>query len=506
MSLNDEVLNLVTTTDSDRALAYRALALFDATHAAHGLAPDTRPGLALAAVCYTAARQIGAPRPELAGRDAVLATPRANLSPEQLCVVASAVAFQRTRPRRRREPAFIWLPSSAQTAALRLSALLLLADTLCELPESTFQISYAAKLTSIRIGQPLAGLAADAAPVKRWQRAIGPLQIEVVPAETLTPSIDTAITRDLPTAWGVVAVPLGLHAAEPLDEGVRRILRHQFERLLAREESVHAGEVAEEVHQLRVATRRLRASLQVVAPCFDPQQIRRFRRGLRRVAAALATVRDRDVFLEHLHAYQAALPETERDTLTRLLTAVEQDRAGARQTMLASLDTARYKRFKHAFAAFLTMPGAAVAPLPETGVPLRVRDAAGSLLWARYEALRAFTPVLFTGGDEVQHQARIAGKHLRYTIECFAEALGESAIKLLAPLATVQETLGALQDEVTARAYLTALHLADDPGAHAYLASRSAERARHLAALPEHWEQVVGASYRKRLLAVLTAL
>ena len=46
--------------------------------------------------------------------------------------------------------------------------------------------------------------------------------------------------------------------------------------------------------------------------------------------------------------------------------------------------------------------------------------AVGSLLWQRYEAVRAFEPILLAGEEEVQHQARIAGKHLRYTIECFA--------------------------------------------------------------------------------------
>src|SRR5215212_5482664 len=48
----------------------------------------------------------------------------------------------------------------------------------------------------------------------------------------------------------------------------------------------------EDVHQMRVATRRLRASLQVVEGVYDPKLIRRYRRGLRQIAESLGAVRD----------------------------------------------------------------------------------------------------------------------------------------------------------------------------------------------------------------------
>ena len=499
-------LQPMITLDAGRALAERALVLFDATLDAHGLASALRPSLALAAVCYAAARQAGAAHPERAGRDAVLATPLEGLAPEQRCVVASAVAFQRAQPHRRREPAFLWLSTSAQTTALRLSALLMLADRLGALPATAFHLTGTAKMTTLRMTHAPVELATDGTVIERWRKTIGPFQLDIGPVAAPESTPEPPRTWELPSSWGTVTVPLALHATEPLAEGVRRVLRQQFERLLAREATVRNDEDIEEVHQLRVATRRLRASLQVVASAFDPSLIRRFRRGLRRIAADLGAVRDRDVFLDHLHHYQAALPTTAQDQLKRLLKVVTQDRAAARQHMLTSLEQARYVRFKHAFAAFLTTPGAGVAALPATGLPLRVRDAVGSLLWQRYEAVRAFEPILLAGEEEVQHQARIAGKHLRYTIECFAEVIGEPTERLLAPLAILQETLGALQDEVTARAYLATLHLTDDPGAQAYLAHRKAESATQLAVLPDHWAQVVGANYRSRFLVVLAAL
>jgi CHAD domain-containing protein len=488
-----------------RVLVSCALAIFDATTTAHRLSPEQRDGLMIAATCYAAARQIGAARHEIAGRDAVLALTY-DMTPEQRSIIASAVTFQRARLRRRREPAFLWLSSHAQTTALRLSALLMLADVLHTRPATAFRITCAERTTTIHVAEIPADLVADATPVKRWQKYIGPLQIVELTAQPVEPVLDTTIGWELPVAWKSVSVPLRLHTSEPLAEGVRRILHHQFERLLAREQAVRAGEDMEDVHQMRVATRRLRASLYVVTPFFDSQKISHFRGGLRRVAAALGSVRDRDVFLSHLTRYQEGIPERAHDHLQRLLAAITQDRAKARQTLLERLDTPRYARFVHDFAAFLTTPDAGVAPLPESGVRPRIRDAAGSLLWRRYEDLRAFETVLIDGPEEVQHHARIAGKHLRYTIECFAEAIGDPATGLLDPLSILLTTLGELQDEVTARQYLAEVGMTDDPGAQAYLTSRSAEYAAWRAALPNHWEQVVGTSYRGQLLAVLAAL
>lgn len=102
-----------------RVLVSCALALFDATTSAHRMSPEQRDSLMIAAACYAAARQVDAARPEIAGRDAVLALTHDDLTPEQRSIIASAVTFQRARLRRRREPAFLWLSSHAQTTALR---------------------------------------------------------------------------------------------------------------------------------------------------------------------------------------------------------------------------------------------------------------------------------------------------------------------------------------------------------------------------------------------------
>jgi CHAD domain-containing protein len=331
-----------------------------------------------------------------------------------------------------------------------------------------------------------------------WRRAIGPLSVLPLEgdAEPLAPVVPKVPPPALP-------IPDNLRGDEPTSEGARRVLRRFFERLLAREEDVRAGEDPEDVHQMRVATRRLRASLQVAEPVYDAELVRRYRRGLRSVARALGAVRDRDVFLQSLRAYQDGLPEAERAMLNRLIGAVEAERAEARVLLVADLEERRYERFKREFATFLTTPLAGLAPLPETGAPPRVRDVAGSGIWRRYEELRAFEAVLEGAPDETLHAARIAGKRLRYALEFFQDALGPGADDALAPLAALQETLGALQDAVVARQHIADLHLECDPGAISYLAALDATHTRNMADLPAVWGVITGAKYRRRLLDLM---
>ena len=136
----------------------------------------------------------------------------------------------------------------------------------------------------------------------------------------------------------------------------------------------------------------------------------------------------------------------------------------------------------------------------------RVRDFAGSAIWRRYELWRAYEVALPSATPTTLHQARIAGKRLRYTLEFFVEALGKQVEQALNPLIALQENLGALQDGVAARAHTAALGLADDPGAQDYLGARELERAALLADLPRLWEKVASATYRRRLFEMIVKL
>jgi CHAD domain-containing protein len=325
-------------------------------------------------------------------------------------------------------------------------------------------------------------------------------------SHTVALCVDNAATNGLGGSGSVLVEPLRLSGDEPLVEGARRRLRHLFERMLRCEVAVRGNDDPEDVHQMRVTTRRLRACLQVVVPIYEAKVIRQFHKGLRRTAAALGRVRDCDVFLEHIQAYRAQPSMKDGALLGPLVTAVERERVEARKVLMTDLDAHQYAAFKHSFARFLTTSGAGVPERQVTGMPTRVRDLAGSLIWQRYEEWRAFEVVVPNGGAALLHQARIAGKHLRYTIEFFAEALGPQTDELLAPLVALQDILGSVQDSVVARAYIHHLGLDDDRGARAYLEARAAEHIVLLAELPDGWARVSSPAYRGLLLELIGQL
>ena len=87
--------------------------------------------------------------------------------------------------------------------------------------------------------------------------------------------------------------------APPL-EHVRAMLARQVAELLAHDPGTRLGGDPEELHQARVATRRLRAVLRAAEPLLDPDWTQALRTELSWLAEALGPVRDLDVLLERL--------------------------------------------------------------------------------------------------------------------------------------------------------------------------------------------------------------
>ena len=486
-----------------------ALTLFDQAGVAQQLPERARSLLQQAAAYYGAALQADRDRPDRLGRDRVLAAPLPDRSPKDQAIIAGVVGLQRAKVRPEREPVLLRLGDKETRLALSLAAILRLAAALDTKQSGKLSIRVDDGAVTLLIGgkraEKLARQADERADL--WRECIGALAIRAAdagePGGVPAAALDWQAAASAPDA--LLTLPLAGDQSiggEPIAEAARRQLRQFFDKLLAREDAVRDGEDIEDVHQMRVATRRIRASLQVVEGVFERKPIRRYRRGLRQIAQSLGAVRDGDVFLEHVRAYRDSLPEDSRSRLEPLIAAVADERAQARERLLADLDTKGYTKLKRAFALFLTTPGADVAA-PESGPAPRVRDFIGSATWRHYEHWRVYETVLPGAVDATLHQARIAGKHLRYTLEFFADALGPEVDQVLSPLVDLQECLGALQDGVTARAHVARLGLENDAGARDYLAARDSEHAAHLAELPRLWEAVASAAHQRRLFELL---
>ncbi len=130
------------------------------------------------------------------------------------------------------------------------------------------------------------------------------------------------------------ASPVTLSPHEPFAEAGRRVVAVRAEEVFEYEAGVLDTDDVERVHDMRVATRRLRVVLEVFAPCFDPARLDDVLVDVRRLAAALGERRDPDVHLEAMHGLQAAVPSEQQAGLALLVRRLE-DRQGAGNVVLA---------------------------------------------------------------------------------------------------------------------------------------------------------------------------
>ena len=295
-----------------------------------------------------------------------------------------------------------------------------------------------------------------------------------------------------------------------LAEAGRTILRRHFKQLRSTEQGVRKGDV-ESVHDMRVAIRRIRAVLEVLGgTAYDPALARSLRRGLKQLAASLGSVRDVEVWMQNVDAYASGLDAGERSGLVPLQQALRARREANRAAMLGELGGKRTRRLLEEVERLVSTPGAGVLAQAEglPGMPRRVRDAAGSALWARLEAVQAFGPVMPHAPVPVMHELRIACKRLRYTLELFAGALGDEAKALRNEIVAAQENLGMLNDADVAIPLLDGLcrHDAANAALQRYRSHLVDERDRLWEGAAGIWAIVGGQAFRERLARVVAAL
>ena len=333
---------------------------------------------------------------------------------------------------------------------------------------------------------------------------------------------------DSPATTPTMEIPLPLRLSQPgllpddtLAEAGRKIMLFQFAEMLTHEDGTRLGQDPEELHDMRVATRRLRAAFTVFGEAFSPKAIKPHLKGLRRSGRALGAVRDLDVALEKLNQYLDGLAPENHPDLLPLVQAWSAERASAHSTMLSLLDSEKYQGFKREFNHFVQSPGTGIrSSSPRTPSPHRVRDIVPALVYTRMEAVRAFESILPTATIAQLHALRIEFKRLRYTLEFFREVLGEQVHGIIDELKGLQDHLGELHDAdvdcQTIRQFLktqetqqgeTLLAERRNPEAIVdYMAYRSAERYQLMVTFPPLWEHFNRPELRHNLAMSIAVL
>ncbi|MEZ5987607.1 MAG: CHAD domain-containing protein [Planctomycetota bacterium] len=233
-------------------------------------------------------------------------------------------------------------------------------------------------------------------------------------------------------------------AGDGVGEVARACCAALLDELLEHEPGTRAGLDPERLHKMRVATRRLRATLQLFEPAFTNQRRGYLRDDLKWLAARLGAVRDLDVQILGLPARKQALRAGTDEEWRRLLRRLHERRAAARSELLAALDGDRYRTLvaamRHSFTDERSRGrGAAqpVGPLAAKALQKRLRKLEAALR----QACKAQDP-------EHVHAARIQAKRCRYVGERLAPLFGRRMRRSLDRLARFQDQLGEIQDGV----------------------------------------------------------
>ncbi|MEI7554738.1 CHAD domain-containing protein [Candidatus Chlorohelix sp.] len=302
-----------------------------------------------------------------------------------------------------------------------------------------------------------------------------------------------------------------LHSEMLMADAGRQILRRNLRKLLENESAAREGNDPEGVHDMRVATRRLRATLKLLEESvFDPLITRRFRKQLRKLANVLGATRDSDVFLQHLDEYiNKQSPET-ASQLEEFRQAIVKINQKARLTMLGTLGSKVVQSLLLELEELIETRGKGeLKPrIAEHEVaPTLVRHFAGSFIWKSYEAALAYETAM-PAPLPVLHRLRVACKKFRYTLNFFEEALPEEAHKLAEEVSHVQDYLGQLQDHCVGIALAEHLLLK-----HPDNDAISRYRDERLAALEENrngfeliWKNLAGETFRQRLAMVIAGV
>jgi len=315
-------------------------------------------------------------------------------------------------------------------------------------------------------------------------------------------------------------------AVKPTDSmaGVAcRILSYQFSCMISHEKGTIKGEKIEELHEMRVAVRKMRAATKVFEPYLDSKQLEPYLKELRKTLGSLGEVRDLDVFREKAEEYLKTLPSRHDHDLDSLFAVLTEEQEKARKDMLDYLDSEKYQAFKREFSSVLASPEILMLPVTNRkheALPHRIREILPSVLYARLADINAYSEWVEGPYLPVErlHRLRIAAKGMRYTLEFFESVLGEDAKSLIKELKTFQDQLGNLHDTVIAvdllESYLRTGEWGSvenekvsgkmkfsegSEGIRTYLAYREEELQILLNAFPDAWEKIKDESFRKRI-------
>ena len=145
----------------------------------------------------------------------------------------------------------------------------------------------------------------------------------------------------------------GVTAKKSLEECARRIITTRFHEMMAFREGAIDGTDIEFVHDMRVASRRLRAAMRNFADCFSrKKKFRRYLKQIEQITSTLGDVRDLDVLIDRFQKDMQTMPEEAQIGVQNLIKHLQQEWEEKRVPMLAVFEELNKNNFEKKFLKF----------------------------------------------------------------------------------------------------------------------------------------------------------
>ncbi|HEY7295072.1 MAG TPA: CHAD domain-containing protein, partial [Dehalococcoidia bacterium] len=301
----------------------------------------------------------------------------------------------------------------------------------------------------------------------------------------------------------------GLRYDATLAESGRALLSLQFARLRSFDGALRNAPSMDDIHDARVAARRLRTLLRLFRRAYPRRDLRSLDGGLKRLGDALGDVRDLDVLQQAVARAAEQLPH--REGIAALLDHWQQEQRQLHGELATLMEGAEHRDWLAEMQRFL-----AATSTSERGRE-RLCERGPALLWRRYGAVRAGARDLDGASLEELHELRKEVRRLRYLLEGLRELLGGAGEDAIAAAVEVQDALGALHDADVLRGLLhdwlerakgdSAIDLATEQAGVIALHERTrAEIVALRRAFDETWPHVGGRRFRRHLGRTAAAL
>ncbi|MDE0634623.1 MAG: CHAD domain-containing protein [Candidatus Poribacteria bacterium] len=126
----------------------------------------------------------------------------------------------------------------------------------------------------------------------------------------------------------------GIAPDKTLETCARQIIVSYFREMMSHKKGAIDGTDIKFVHDMRVASRRLRAAMDNFADCFQKEPFKKHYKQVRTITRTMGVVRDLDVLIERFQNELQTLSEVEQGDIQGLIEHLQQEREEARKPMV----------------------------------------------------------------------------------------------------------------------------------------------------------------------------